>query len=210
MKPGTIVVVLALLLHAALAVADDTNTAKAHYQRATSLFAIGHYDEAAREYEAAYMLRADPALLFDAAQAHRLAGHHQQALVMYKSYVHLYPNSQQANAARTQIAKLSAAIAADEQAKTSPPTETQEPAQVKEPPKPEPKPIVVDKRPPPPATEHQPLYKKWWLWTAVGGAVVAATVITVAVVETRPSNSFSNVPDIGPRAMMLGISWGSR
>jgi tetratricopeptide (TPR) repeat protein len=32
-----------------------------------------------------------------------------------------------------------------------------------------------------------PVYKKWWLWTAVGGAVVAAGVITAVVLTQSPS-----------------------
>ena len=31
-----------------------------------------------------------------------------------------------------------------------------------------------------PVKESTPLYKKWWLWTAVGGGVLAIVVIGVA------------------------------
>src|SRR5262249_5084713 len=34
--------------------------------------------------------------------------------------------------------------------------------------------------------ERPPIYKTWWLWTAVGVVVVGAIVIGVAVAETRP------------------------
>jgi tetratricopeptide (TPR) repeat protein len=34
-----------------------------------------------------------------------------------------------------------------------------------------------------------PVYKKWWLWTAVGGAIVVAGVITAVVVTSNGSNS---------------------
>jgi hypothetical protein len=34
--------------------------------------------------------------------------------------------------------------------------------------------------------KRTPIYKTWWLWTAVGVAVVGAVVIGVAVAETRP------------------------
>jgi hypothetical protein len=40
------------------------------------------------------------------------------------------------------------------------------------------------------ATEKEvPVYKRWWLWTAVGGAVVAAGVITAVVVTSGSSTS---------------------
>src|SRR5262249_55253711 len=78
--------------------ADEVSSAKAHYLRATSHFAVGEYSEAASDYETAYKLHPDPALLFDAAQAHRLAGHHEKALLLYRSYLRLYPNGGSANA----------------------------------------------------------------------------------------------------------------
>ena len=40
--------------------------------------------------------------------------------------------------------------------------------------------------PSPRASKHAPVYKKWWLWTAVGGAVVVAGVITAVVVTSEP------------------------
>ncbi len=41
-----------------------------------------------------------------------------------------------------------------------------------------------------PARERDvPVYKKWWLWTAVGGAVVVAGIITAVVVSGDSSNN---------------------
>ncbi|MGZ3427107.1 MAG: tetratricopeptide repeat protein [Polyangia bacterium] len=37
--------------------------------------------------------------------------------------------------------------------------------------------------------KETPIYKKWWLWTAVGGAVVVAGVITAVVVTSDGSTS---------------------
>ena len=51
--------------------------------------------------------------------------------------------------------------------------------------------------PPPPATTGTPVYKKWWLWTAVG--VVAAGAITAGViVGTRPPDVAAPPSDYGP------------
>jgi tetratricopeptide (TPR) repeat protein len=33
-----------------------------------------------------------------------------------------------------------------------------------------------------------PIYKKWWLWTAIGGAVVVAGVVTAVVLTSNASN----------------------
>ena len=35
----------------------------------------------------------------------------------------------------------------------------------------------------------KPVYRKWWLWTAVGGAVVVAGVITAVVLTSDSSNN---------------------
>jgi tetratricopeptide (TPR) repeat protein len=43
-----------------------------------------------------------------------------------------------------------------------------------------------------PQKERTPVYKKWWLWTAVG-AVVVAGVVTAAVLATRSSPSLQGV-----------------
>src|SRR6266542_1201984 len=52
--------------------ADD---AKSLYQRGSSEYALGHYDSAATLFEESFAQSNEPALLFNAAQAHRLAGH---------------------------------------------------------------------------------------------------------------------------------------
>jgi hypothetical protein len=45
------------------------------------------------------------------------------------------------------------------------------------------------------ADKEVPVYKRWWLWTAVGGAVVAAGVVT-AVVLTTSANDNSGLPTV--------------
>src|SRR5215470_11875237 len=80
-------------LHAAPALADDAADAKMHYQKATAHYAVGEYKEAAAEYELAYKSKQDPALLYNAAQSHRLANDNQKALLLYKNIVKLYPTS---------------------------------------------------------------------------------------------------------------------
>jgi tetratricopeptide (TPR) repeat protein len=40
-----------------------------------------------------------------------------------------------------------------------------------------------------PPKNDKPIYKRWWLWTAVGGAVVAAGVVTAVVLTTSGSST---------------------
>jgi hypothetical protein len=86
--------------------ADDAAEAKVHYQKATAHFAVGEYSEAAAEYEAAYKLKQDPAILFNAAQAHRLAGNGSKALLLYNNVIKLYPTSRYATDAKERISKI--------------------------------------------------------------------------------------------------------
>jgi hypothetical protein len=111
MRVGPALAVL-ILFGGARANADDAADAKAHYQKATAHFAIGEYREAAAEYEAAFKLKQDPALLFDAAQAHRLGGDNQRALLQYKNVINLYPGSSYARNAQERMEKLEQAMAA--------------------------------------------------------------------------------------------------
>lgn len=214
MRTYTLVLALVVAMAPALAHADaDTDAeARQHYKAATGHFAVGEFAAAANEYEAAFKLHQDPALLFNAAQARRLAGENQKALVLYKNFLQLYPDSKQAPAVREQIAHLQDVVNAEEKAKNAPPTNTVQPGTEQQQPPP---PAQTQQQPPPPQPAQattpeaapqtaanegpRPIYKKWWFWTAIGaGVVVLAVVIPVAVVESQPS--WNNLPAQGPGA----------
>src|SRR3569623_3754549 len=67
--------------------ADDAATAREHAQKATTFYKLAKYDDAIREFEAAYEAKSDPALLYNIAQCHRLAGREGEALRLYRNYV---------------------------------------------------------------------------------------------------------------------------
>jgi tetratricopeptide (TPR) repeat protein len=108
---GYAVLLAVLVAGAAPALADDAADAKTHYQKATAHYAVGEYREAAAEYESAYKAKQDPALLYNAAQSHRLAGDNQKALLLYKNIVKLHPSSKYAVESKDRIEKLEQAIA---------------------------------------------------------------------------------------------------
>jgi tetratricopeptide (TPR) repeat protein len=201
---------------AAPASADDASDAKSHYQKATAHYAVGEYKEAAAEYEAAYKAKQDPALLYNAAQSHRLAGENQRALLLYKNIVKLHPTSKYATESKDRIEKLEQAISST----TSPPNQPA-PLEAAPPPAAAPPPTVQPLAPPAPTatpvpaaapppstsapavtitsttpsdTEQAPFYTKWWFWTAAGVVVVGAAVgIALAASSTKPWNNVSNV-----------------
>jgi tetratricopeptide (TPR) repeat protein len=176
---------------------DASADAKAHYERATAHFAVGEFAKAADEYQEAYKLKPDPALLYNAAQSYRLSGNNDRALILYRNYVQLYPNEPNVDDVRNQIAKLKDAIAAQDKAKTNPPTSTVEV-------KPASTPVAA--QPTKREEYHRPIYKKWWLWTIVGGVVVAG-VVTGAVLATTSRGSWSQLPDVGPGASHALVQW---
>lgn len=67
--------------------ADDAAAAREHAQKATTFYKLAKYDDAIREFEAAYEAKEDPALLYNIAQCHRLAGHEGEALRLYRNYL---------------------------------------------------------------------------------------------------------------------------
>ena len=71
----------------------NAEAAREHAQRATIAYNLGHFDEAVAEFEAAYKLVLEPALLFNIAQAHRLGGHPDRALATYKAYLRTGPRA---------------------------------------------------------------------------------------------------------------------
>jgi tetratricopeptide (TPR) repeat protein len=192
---------LLLLASATAAAADD---AKAHYQKATAHFAVGEYRDAAIEYEEAFKLKQDPAILFNAAQSFRLAGDNQQAMLLYNNIIKLYPSTQYAKDSRERIEKLS-------QATTAPPAATPAPVT----PIPNPAPVVVA---PPPAVEPaattpgasativasgppsegqaHPIYTRWWFWTAVGVVAAGAAITAIAVSSGGSAGSWNNLPPL--------------
>jgi tetratricopeptide (TPR) repeat protein len=102
---------LSLLLSGLSARADEAAEARSHYEKGTAHYALGEFAQAAEEYQAAFRLRQDSALLFNAAQAYRLAGNVDKALVLYRNYVLLFPGEANVDIAREQIARLKQAPA---------------------------------------------------------------------------------------------------
>jgi hypothetical protein len=190
----------ALLLMTAAARAEDAGDAKAHYQRGVSLYALGDYAGAADEYEKAFAAHADPALLYDAAQAHRRAGHNARALTLYENYVAIF-GSRVANRKEVlrKIDELRAALDAEKKASSSPPVETvpmnehaHAPAPATQPAAPEPAPPPPTASAPPAATAS-PLVaaappaperrRRTLMWTLIGagGAVVIGVGLGVGL-----------------------------
>jgi tetratricopeptide (TPR) repeat protein len=174
-----------------VASADKISDAKEHYKRGTAAYALGKYAEAATQYEAAFELSPDPALLYNAAQAHRIAGNKQRALTLYQSYLRMYgPQAENRDDVQRHIDELKRAIDVEDRAKNSPPTgpTTTAPSLA-----PSDGNGVVAAAP----ARKRPLVKNPWLWVGVGaGVVVVAGVaigLGVAFGKSDPQASFGTV-----------------
>lgn len=91
----------------------EKQDARKHYDRATAAFGLGRYAEAAAEYEAAFGLRPDSALLYNCAQSYRLAGNKARALELYRNYLRLFGEASNAEDARKHVNDLELEVAAE-------------------------------------------------------------------------------------------------
>ncbi len=112
------------IAHAAGDGSGSQSEARAYFDKATASFALGHYPVAAENFEKAFELKPDPALLYNAAQAHRLAGNKERAVALYQNYLRLYPKAVRRGEVEQRVQELKKAIERDRQLATSPPITT--------------------------------------------------------------------------------------
>jgi tetratricopeptide (TPR) repeat protein len=121
-------VCLALLLASAAPararVDEAAESARQHYHAGTKLFDLRRYREAAAEYEAAFEAKEDPALLFNIAQAYRLAGAYEDAVASYRSFLRHVPEAANREQVLARIKELQELAAAQRKQNELPPEGT--------------------------------------------------------------------------------------
>jgi len=155
---------------------DDpaTRAAKRHFKQGEKLFALGRFDAALEEYEAAFDAKPLPAFLFNIGQCHRNLHQYDAAIFSFRKYLRLAPDATNRAAVEDLIRDLE-----HEQAVERARADQRETDRAR-------------------AARHgptrQPIYKKWWLWTGVG---IVAAGTTSAILLTRgggiPSTDLGNV-----------------
>jgi tetratricopeptide (TPR) repeat protein len=98
---------------------NEVLEARQHTEKGLAAYGLGHFEEAAAEYEKAFSMKPDSALLYDAAQAHRLAHHNERALQLYKSYLRLFENVPNRDEVERKINALEQTIANEKAAAPS-------------------------------------------------------------------------------------------
>ena len=194
------------LVCVSVARAEPADEARAAFEHGTALYTLHRFAEAATQFEKAFELKPDPAILYNAAQAHRFAGNKSRALELYEGYLRLYRDRPNADEVREHVRQLRAAIDSEQSATHAPPTGqapmTNDPAPRAPSPTTSPPPsttttttttTTMSATAPPPASvppdvaatappPRRPLVKRAWFWAVIGGAVaVVATGVALGV-----------------------------
>ena len=167
--------------------ADSRALARASFVSGTSHYDLAEYQQALVDFKEAYRNVPDPTFLFNIAQCHRQLGQNDDAIRFYSTYLSKVPQAPNQREVRAMIVKLEKLSAEQHAAAPPPPTTPPVVAPVETPPPVVATPpvvtaapaVVVVAAPPPPRTT--PLYKRWWLWTAVGGAVAIGLGVGLGV-----------------------------
>nr|HEX4316317.1 tetratricopeptide repeat protein [Kofleriaceae bacterium] len=80
--------------------------ARAHFQQGKAYLDAKVYDKAIAEFEAAYKLSPFPELVFNVAQAYRLADQPDKAITAYQEYLASSPSGELADESRVHVAEL--------------------------------------------------------------------------------------------------------
>jgi hypothetical protein len=87
--------------------APQRAAARQHYELAVTHFNLGEFADAAGEFREVYKATPQAALLYDAAQAYRLANDRDKALFFYQSYLRSEPTSPHRDEVERRIRELS-------------------------------------------------------------------------------------------------------
>lgn len=159
--------------------AENKARARELYRQGTQHYKLGEYQDALTAFKEAYRNYEEPSFLFNIAQCHRQLGRKQDAVRFFRTYLDDVPNAPNRAEVEQILASLETSIEEDQTKAAA----RQAAAPVA------PKPAPSQTRTPAPPSQvlvtaapaRQPVYKKWWLWTAVGGAVAVGLGVGLGV-----------------------------
>jgi tetratricopeptide (TPR) repeat protein len=103
---------------------------KLHYEKATRAYDVQKYSEAVDEYQKAYEIGGDPAMLYNVAQSYRLADQPADALRFYRRYLQRSPNARNREDVERKIAEMEKVVEARRKAAAAAPPAAPEPVLV--------------------------------------------------------------------------------
>ncbi len=180
----TIALLVFALIGRAAAAAPGDEEFKQHYEHGLHAYNSEQYDDAIKEFEAAYAIKPKPRLLFNIGQAFRILGNAREALRFYLLYQALEPNPKPGLKAelegyiaqlRDNIKQAQAAQHAEERAQSAAPAIAR--PQLDLMPRAD-TPGLAISRAPLASPGRAPVYKRAWFWIGLAGA---AAVIAISV-----------------------------
>jgi tetratricopeptide (TPR) repeat protein len=193
-------VVLCLLGFGTLAHADDKAVAKKAFREGSAQYDLGNYAAALEQFKKAYLHFEDPSILYNMAQCQRQLGDRAEAVKLYRSYLRNLPQAPNRAAVEATLSQLDKEVA-DEAAAKEKEKERLEKERLAR----EDAAWAAANMPravasvPAPRAKKTPVYKKWWLWTAVGGAAVAVGLgVGLGVGLTRTAHFDNTLSPLGP------------
>lgn len=193
---------VASVAHADRATSEEAQRA---YQRGLKHYNLSQWQPALEAFQAAYFARPDPALLFNIGQCQRQLADYRNAANSFRAFLREQPNIGATQRAQVEALLIQMEQALQEARANQPPQGVVSPA-------PEPSATATTAAPAPatttttPAAEQtpttsdapvvgkRPLYKKWWLWTAVGGVLVVGVAVGVGVGLTASRDHYVAAP----------------
>lgn len=156
-----------------------------HVAQGRRLYLLGRYQDAIAEYRRAYELRADPRFLFQIAEAYRQLGATEQALFYYERYLAGAAAGPAGAAAGPDRAVAEQRVAEIESLRAAPPPASPSAGVVAGP----------GATAGPGARRPTPIWRRWWLWTAIGVALAAGTTAAVLAGRSEASTPSTDLGD---------------
>jgi tetratricopeptide (TPR) repeat protein len=100
---------------------DQKKKAKEHYEKGTTHYNLGRFDEAVDEFTKAFELYPEPVFLYNIAQSYRMKENWERARFFYKRYLSLAPDAKNRADVEARIAEMDAELAKAKTPPTTPP-----------------------------------------------------------------------------------------
>jgi tetratricopeptide (TPR) repeat protein len=161
--------------------------ARRHYDRGTTLYNLGQFEEAIAEYRKGYEQKADPVFLLNIGEAYRQLGVDEKALFFYRRYLTSVPDAPNRAQIEEKIASLEQLVAAEQRARSPAPPQPLSPTTGTAPSLVPPLPAepYLTTTPPPPSAHAGPYWHRWWFWAGAGGLVAGGIAVGLLVSSAR-------------------------
>lgn len=185
------IAVCVLLLCASTVWAQNKDAAKAAYRRGTQHYNLNEIPQALDAFKEAYRAFEEPSFLFNIGQCQRRLGQNEEAIQSFRSYLRNVSNPPNRDEVERLLEKLNEQVklekaereqkaqAALEAARA---VERQKQAEAAERAAATQNAVVAAA----PTPQKTPVYKKWWLWTIVGGVVVVGVGVGLGLAFGLP------------------------